>query len=236
MPSKLNKKNLLFESELAMQTMLFAVPKSRLSAKLATAIAGTLGKPSKMPGLSYGISAKLCNVGAKLAKVPGSVCAGCYALKANYQYPSVRQAHEKRAAGLSSVSWADSMIKLIGRSGETYFRWHDSGDIQNFQHLLDIVRIADALPGVRFWVPTREKKLVRQYLDAFGAFPENLCVRLSAAMIDSEAPAGFENTSTVHAGRDPVGFACKAPTQGNKCDECRACWDKSIKNISYRVH
>ncbi len=33
----------------------------------------------------------------------------------------------------------------------------------------------------------------------FGSFPENLCVRVSAAMIDSHAPENFENTSTVSA-------------------------------------
>jgi len=51
-----------------MQIILFAVPKSKLTKKLASDIAGNLGKPSKMPGLSYGISAKLCNVGSKLQR------------------------------------------------------------------------------------------------------------------------------------------------------------------------
>ena len=56
----------------------------------AIAVAGPLGYPSKMPGTAYGISAKACIIGAKLAKIPGSVCLGCYALKANYLYPSRR--------------------------------------------------------------------------------------------------------------------------------------------------
>ena len=217
------------------QTILFAVPESRFTKTLASSIAGSLGKPSKMPGLSYGISAKLCKVGSKLAKVAGSVCASCYALKANYQYPSVAGAHEKRASGLSSISWADSMVYLIRRSGETWFRWHDSGDLQSFQHLLDIVRIAEALPGVSFWLPTKEKKLVYQYRDTFGDFPSNLCVRLSGAMVDLPAPAYAGNTSTVHS---TVAFdvECQAYKNDNKCGDCRACWNRDIKNISYRQH
>ena len=87
--------------------MIFAAPRRFMTLKLARSIAGSLGKPSKMPGLSYGISADLCNVGAKLASIVGSVCHGCYAMKANYKYPSVKTAHANRAAGLSSVSWAD---------------------------------------------------------------------------------------------------------------------------------
>lgn len=219
-----------------MQTILFAIPPRRINKAIAIKIAGSLGKPSKMPGLSYGISARLCLTGSKLAKVKGSTCEGCYALKANYSYPSVQKAHEKRAEGLASVSWADSMVYQIKASKETFFRWHDSGDLQSFQHLLDIVRIAEALPLVSFWLPTREKGLINQYMRAFGGFPENLCVRVSAAMVDGKAPEGFECTSTVHEHGQALGFECEAYKRGNKCQECRACWDKSVKNISYRKH
>jgi hypothetical protein len=217
------------------QIVLFAVPPSRLTKKLAGAIAGSLGKPSKMPGLSYGISAKQCKVGSKLAKVPGSVCNGCHALKSNYQYPSVAAAHQKRLDGLASISWVDSMVKLISSSGEAYFRWHDSGDLQSLQHLLDIVRIAEQLPNVSFWLPTKEKGLVYKYRDTFGDFPANLCVRLSAAMVNITAPAYSGNTSTVHT-IDAIGSECPAPKQGNKCLDCRSCWNRDIKNVSYKLH
>lgn len=218
-----------------MQTVLFAIPPRRLNKARATAIAGSLGEPSKMPGLSYGISAKLCKVGGKLAAIAGSVCASCYAMRDNYAYPSVQKAHEKRLSGLSSVSWADSMIYLIRRSGETYFRWHDSGDLQSFQHLLDIVRIAEALPSVSFWLPTKEKGLVYRYREVFGDFPANLCVRLSAAMVNIPAPAYAGNTSTVHT-TTAIGVECESYKRNNKCGDCRACWNRDIKNVSYRQH
>lgn len=215
------------------QIMLFAVPPSKMRRlNMAQAIAGTLGKPSKMPGRSYGISAKLCKVGAKLAKIAGSVCHGCYALKSNYSYPSVQQAHATRAAGLSSVSWRAAMIKLISHADDPWFRWHDAGDLQNLQHLFDIVAIAEALPSVNFWLPTREAGLIKRYLAAFGDFPPNLCVRVSAAMIDGRPPSGFGNTSTVLT----AGATCPAPHQGNKCLDCRQCWSRDVVNVSYRVH
>jgi hypothetical protein len=220
------------------QVINFAVPPSRIKrVKVAKAIAGSLGKPSKMPGLSYGISALACNVGAKLAKVAGSVCHGCYALKANYSYPSVRKAHTQRYNSLTSISWVDSMVTMIGKSKTDYFRWHDSGDLQSFQHLLDIVRIADRLPTVRFWLPTREKALVNRFMSTFGDFPANLVVRVSAAMVDSKAPEGYTNTSTVHTS-DMVanGVECKAYLNSNKCGDCRLCWNKSVDNVSYKLH
>jgi hypothetical protein len=43
-------------------------------------IVGGLSKPSKMPGPAYNLPAYKCITGQKLAKVPGSVCHGCYAL------------------------------------------------------------------------------------------------------------------------------------------------------------
>lgn len=214
-----------------------AMPVSVRTLRDATAIAGTLGKPSKMPGMSYGISAKLCNVGAKLAKIAGSVCHGCYALKANYSYPSVMKAHIKRADSLYADGWVNAMVLQITKSKTEYFRWHDSGDLQSLQHLLNIVAVAEALPNVQFWLPTREKKIVNTYIDTFGAVPANLIVRVSAAMIDADAPMGFTNTSTVHDKRtEVVGFECKAYLNNNKCGDCRACWNRDVANVSYRKH
>ena len=217
-----------------MNTIALSMPIKSKAA--AIKITGSLGKPSKMPGLSYGISATLCKIGAALAKVKGSTCFNCYALKANYAYPSVKAAHEKRRAGIEDPQWADAMVYLIGSSGETYFRWHDSGDLQHLQHLINIVKIAEALPAVSFWLPTREKAIVNSYLRAFGAFPSNLVVRVSAAMVDSAAPAGYDHTSTVHNSATPEGFACPSSKQGNKCMECSACWYRDIKNVSYLHH
>lgn len=215
-----------------MQTILFAVPASRWTVALAESIAGRLGKPSKLPGRAYGLSAALCNIGQKLAAIPDSVCSKCYAMRDKYITETVKLGHARRAAGLSSVSWRDAMVRLIRRSDDPHFRWHDSGDLQSFQHLLDIVRIAEALPAVNFWLPTKEKKLVYQYRDAFGDFPANLCVRLSGAMIDGKAPAYAGNTSTVSS----TTYTCKAPDQANKCLDCRDCWNRDIKNVTYKVH
>lgn len=204
--------------------------------KQAKAIAGSLGQPSKMPGLSYGISAKRCIVGAQLATIEGSVCHGCYALKANYSYPSVMKAHETRYESLDHPQWAEAMTLQIDKSKTQWFRWHDAGDLQSFQHLLNIVKIAEALPLVKFWIPTREKKIVHQYTDTFGEFPANLNVRVSAAMVDGAIPAGFANTSTVHEASEAKGTTCEAYKNKNKCGDCRKCWDKEVANVSYKKH
>ena len=205
--------------------------------KEALEFVGGLSSPSKMPCHSYGISAKLCQTGSKLVDVVGSTCADCYALKGFYGdwNTNISNAHAKRLEAMQSPDWVSAMVFLITRKKMDYFRWHDSGDLQSFQHLLNLVTIAEACPDTSFWLPTREKKYINQYQKAFGDFPANLVVRVSATMVDDKA-GDYANTSTVHQDKAPIGLACKAPEQDGKCMDCRACWDKSVVNVSYAKH
>ena len=206
----------------------------------ALAVIGSLGHPSKMPGLSYGIPAQACKLGALLARQPGTVCSGCYALKGNYRYNSVRIAQERRLAGLRDPRWVDAMVQEIAREqarGEVpYFRWHDAGDLQGAWHLDLLARVALALPAVRFWLPTREYGMVGEWLRAHPeGLPVNLVVRLSAHKLDVAPPEmhGLPGSGVTTA-RERV--TCPAPQQGNACQDCRACWDPSVRVVWYKKH
>lgn len=198
----------------------------------------TLSKPSKMPCHGYSIPAVYCHTGAKLAKIEGTICSSCYALKGRYVFPNVKKAMAHRLDAISSPAWVDEMVEAIDKHEKSgYFRWHDSGDIQSVDHLDKIAQIAERLPRIKFWLPTREIHMVLQYLKVHKQFPENLTVRLSAVMKDeiTNSFAGLP-TSTVHAKMKPYGYTCPAPTQGNQCKSCRACWDRSVSNVSYKAH
>jgi Gene product 88 len=213
----------------------------------AKAVAGPLGYPSKMPGTSYGISANACKTGAKLAKIEGSVCHGCYALKGNYVYPSVAQAHETRLAGLPNPAWVGAMVMMLtavhksgrGRNGpikKGWHRWHDSGDIQNVEHLGKICEVARQTPRIRHWLPTRELGIVKAYQSRGGIVPKNLVIRVSATMVDGDATQAWPTTSGVHAVKPARGRTCPAPRQDGKCGDCRACWNPRVKHVSYHLH
>jgi hypothetical protein len=210
--------------------------KKPLTVAFALRYVGGLGKPSKMPCYSYGISASRCNVGVKLQSVEGSVCADCYACKGMYRFDVVKHAHERRYRSLFKPRWAECMAFLIRRRRMDYFRWHDSGDLQNMQHLLNIVEVAKATPKCQHWLPTRELQLIRKYREQYGAFPDNLVVRVSAQMIDAKPVKGEPITSTVHMNRVPHGHTCPAPKQEGNCGSCRACWNKDVSNVSYAYH
>jgi hypothetical protein len=213
--------------------------------KHATAITGGLSHPSKMPGPAYSIPATACKTGAKLANVKGSVCEGCYALKGRYVFPGVQDALAKRLKTLRDPAWIDAMVALVGKTA--WFRWHDSGDIQNEEHLAAIAEVARRTPATQHWLPTREYKTVSRYLAAGGTIPDNLTVRLSAHMVDGPAPkiAGLP-TSGVHANDPPAdAHACPAATPehraltkdgGPTCGDCRACWRQDVPHVSYPLH
>ena len=205
---------------------------------MAIAIAGPLGNPSKMPGKSYGLPAAECKVGSKLRTISGSTCAKCYALRGHYLYDNVLSCQYRRLEAVTHPQWVDAMVYLIERQvsrEDPYFRWHDSGDIQSLDHLEKIVEIARRVSWCRFWLPTREAGIIRQYLRSCGSFPKNLRVRVSAGMINAAPPKAFTYTSTVHNTEPIYGRRCTAPEHGNQCGSCRACWQR-YQNISYHVH
>jgi hypothetical protein len=164
-------------------------------------IVGGLSKPSKMPGPAYNLPAYKCITGQKLAKVPGSVCFGCYALKGRYRFRPVKSAMERRLEALKDPGWVDAMIQLIKPHKE--FRWHDSGDIQSLEHLQNIFRVCRSTPGI------------------------------SSHMVDQGPVSFWPWTSTVTTDGQ---HSCPSSKQGNKCLDCRACWDRGIRNISYGKH
>ena len=210
-----------------------------MNKKEAIKITGGLSKPSKMPGFAYNLPATRCKVGSKLAKVKGSVCEGCYALKGMYRFGNVQKALEKRYQSLADVRWVNSMAWLISNQSKDYFRWHDSGDIQSIDHLHKIVQVCKLNPDTKHWLPTREYKLVEDYIKKHGALPSNLVIRLSAHKVDFAPPSKLANrlgvqTSSVVSNKDD--YTCKAPNQENACKDCRLCWDPKVANVAYLKH
>ena len=196
--------------------------------KEAKEITGGLSAPSKMPGPAYNLPASQCITGAKLVKIPGSVCAGCYALKGRYRFNNVQKALERRRAAIADPRWVNAMVALI--SGHEYFRWHDSGDIQSPEHLIKIFEVCKATSGTKHWMPTREAQFLK-FLDP-DIIPPNLIIRMSSHMINQGPVTFWPWTSTVST----EAFTCPASKQGNKCRSCRACWDRKISNVTYPKH
>lgn len=220
-----------------------------MSLPLAKEILGAdLGRASKMPGRSWGISAYDCRRGAELAQVEGTVCSKCYAKRGNYGTSTVQDCQKRRLAAVDHPRWVDAFVYLLRCYDERYFRWFDSGDLQSPEHLAKIVAICRRTPRCSHWIPTHEPGIVREFLAGGGKLPGNLVIRISADYIEdrpTDVPAGC-NTSTVHKFKgEPVPAAtgnpkhsieCKAYERGHHCGPCRACWSPDVANVSYPKH
>ena len=198
-----------------------------MNKKEAIKITGGLSKPSKMPGPAFNLPAQACITGAKLVKIPGSVCSGCYALKGRYRFPNVKEALTRRLEGLAHPEWIPAMVVLIDQT--PWFRWHDSGDLQGVQHLKNIFEVCKLTPDTQHWLPTREAKFLPLSTDSI---PKNLIIRLSGHKIDKPAASFWPWTSTVVTEMK----SCPAAEQDNQCKDCRACGDRSTANIAYGLH
>lgn len=209
--------------------------------KEAELAVGNLSRPSKMPSYAWSISARRCNTGSKLAKVKGSVCYNCYALKGRYMFNNTQDALERRYNAWSSnrERWVDAMIYLMHNKQHIvntgHFRFFDSGDIQGSDMLDDINAVAWASPFIRFWLPTKEYKLIRDYDKEIAP---NLVIRVSAPTVDKEF-SGYTHISTVY-NKDNIdtakGVVCPASKQDNQCGSCRACWNDKVSEVSYIAH
>ena len=185
-------------------------------------------RTKKMPGLSYSLPAWECITGKKLRAVKGSVCSGCYALKGNYtRYPAIKAAQYYRLQSLRDPQWIPAMTAQIKR--QKFFRWHDAGDLQGAWHLKNIFEVCNQTPETSHWLPTRERK----FLPLSGStIPKNLTIRFSSHMIDQKPVTSWPWTSTVST----KSKTCPAQDQGNECKSCRACWNRSVPNVTYPKH
>ena len=200
-----------------------------MKVKTAKQITGGLSEPGKMPGRAFNLPAKACITGSKLVKIPGSVCHGCYALKGRYRFSNVQQALNRRLTAINHPQWVEAMTTLIKK--EKFFRWHDSGDLQSLDHLLNIFKVCRATPDTSHWLPTREARIIKQVTPE--EVPDNLIIRFSSHMIDQAAVKFWPWTSTVVTDGQ---HSCPATRQGNQCKDCRSCWNLDEKNVSYPKH
>lgn len=212
---------------------------------------GGMSDASKMPWKSWSLNSNDCKLGSALKFIEGTVCSKCYADKGNYNYPNVVLAQDKRLASLSKgiqarATWADTFVEYfkghieLGLPEEQrYFRWLDSGDIQTVEMLEDIVYIASRVPEIKFWLPTRETTIFKQWFLENNP-PDNLCIRFSANVIGKPVTHGLASLNK-NLSESAVNYTdkdyeeCPAPKQDNSCGSCRKCWDPTVK-VGYLLH
>lgn len=222
---------------------------------------GGFSSPGKMPckALSYKAGESFtCPRGYKLLKYPGSVCYFCYGAGGLYIMPTVQLAQNRRLTSLLYAKrfpsrqehWISSLVAKLGKR-MPYFRWHETGDIQDETHWNMMLEVIRRTPHINHWIPTKEQDLIYAFLDEFGPemLPMNVNVRVSAAMIGRRikvrAPLTTSSVSDVESGLIPAEPGHNCPPTWNEayykkykgtCGKCRACWQRSVANVNYKLH
>ena len=221
-----------------------------------------LSKPSKMSAAtSFSIPAQLCITGGKLAKIEGTVCFDCYALKGAYIWAPVQKALNYRLDKLNAPEFVTEMVAELNKKRAKLHRWFDSGDVHSVAHCLKIIAVCKLTPHKRHWIPTKERGIWEQALK-MESLPDNAVVRYSAHKVDAAPPAKWENSSAVITDiSKPIGKLCEAfRTKKNGamisleeyktakaekklgkiglgfCGDCTACWSPDVKTVSYPKH
>jgi hypothetical protein len=221
-----------------------------ISKAVAKSVCGSLTQTSKMPCKSMSLPTEACQTGYRMAQIPGSICSDCYADKGFYamyantikpsQFARLDSVWLAMDSSELALAWVTGMVSLIG--SDSYFRWHDSGDLQGLAHLELIASVCESTPHCEHWLPTREFGMVKEYIAKHGALPANLTIRLSAMYPDQpvKIPASLQGipgitASNVHTkGQAIHGQACHAPSQNGECRDCRVCWTDTV--VSYALH
>lgn len=224
-----------------------------------------LSSPGKMPSKSFSLPAiRSCpsayfGKGAICGESKDNTT--CYASKRAYTWPVVVNALNARyqwaiRASMDAATgdeFVQTMTEAIVREAlrqqrrhkringnldgfQPVFRLHDSGDLFSPSYALLWARIAERCDHVSFWIPTRQWRSKNLHMQAalatLAALP-NVAVRPSALVIEVDAPVVPGLAAGTGVRRE--GYNCPASAQGNKCGDCRQCWQKDVP-VYYHLH
>jgi hypothetical protein len=171
---------------------------------------------------------------------------GCYAMKAYNLHPSVRKAWNDNYWQMESSSrdFFDSIIKKLQgkRTPFSRVRWHSAGEIPEDKmqtYFSGMVRVAKALPGVKFLCFTK-----RYSLDTKGC-PDNLQIIFSSwPGLRMNNVASLRKKGGV-AWMDDGNQKRRIKEEGKKprpctgdCRKCSLCWNlkKTGNDVIFKKH
>lgn len=120
-------------------------------------------------------------------------------------------------------------------------RYHSSGEIENYDYLLHMVKLAVELPDVKFYFYTKRFGYIEKYLTECGELPENLICNISEWNGNT---SGFNlkgmNVFTYDDGSNPslesVVHCPAVDKNGHKtgihCDQCKRCFSKNDGHVT----
>lgn len=103
----------------------------------------------------------------------------CYAAKITRLYKTVKTAYENNLNILTTDP--DSYWEQVKQGAQMarYFRFHVSGDIPNGAYFIEMINLANELPGTMFLAFTKQYNIVNEWLKRGLEIPSNLKIIFS---------------------------------------------------------
>ena len=122
------------------------------------------------------------------------------------------------------------------------FRYHSSGEIETYDYLLRMVRLAKETPNVKYYFYTKRFAFIEQYLKEYEKFPENLVCNISVwhknhigykldglnqFIYDDGDEPELANIPHCPAVSKPTKPGDKGKKTGVTCSQCGLCYRKN---------
>ena len=210
-----------------------------------------LSKTSKLPCHSWSLKA-----GAHCAVT----CSYCYAKRGRYLFPAVIAAQGWRNNDWRRPDWTTRMIKALEH--QPLFRLFDSGDFYT-QRLADKwADVCEATPNTKYWAATKAGQVVNlERLESLANVTLRHSLGVNAERPRRSSPHLYSMITTLgieyKSILPPTAWAWGLPGWGLKacrihlcqadkigqelgkghayCGPCRACWDKAVELILYKL-
>lgn len=174
----------------------------------------------------------------------GAPCAAkCYAAKLCRIYPSVKAAYQNNLDILNE-NWNEYWQQVRAAvSMARFFRFHVSGDIPNAAYFKEMVITAIQNPHTQILAFTKQYDIVNNYIDVFGALPDNLRIIFSrwdsAWNVHIHNPHNLPMSAVIFKGvSNQIEFE---KVCGGNCTKCACqgvgCWElKNGETIAFYEH
>lgn len=185
----------------------------------------------KMEGVPHLSSSYLENPACiARAKIPGTICAKCYAATTCKRYPEARDAYAQNGRILSRRIIPVEEWPLLNYR---VFRLESFGDLINVKHAKNYFNFCKRNPLTTFALWTKRPDVIARALKT-AEKPDNLIIIYSSPYINKESAPDYDfidKTFTVYDDDRPTICA------GKSCLQCGRCYSKkTTKRITETLH
>jgi hypothetical protein len=178
----------------------------------------------------------------------GGCCDGCKGVC--YAINDARRYHNTciPSLGKNTIIMRNDIDKMFEQLKEEcvnknvkILRYHSSGEIESYNYLLHMVKLAVQLPNVKFYFYTKRFGFIEQYLNDYKELPNNLICNISEWKGNTK---GFNlkgmNVFTYDDGTNPslanIPHCPAVDKNGHKtginCDQCKRCFSHNDGHIT----